>query len=346
MKAARFYEKNKLIVEDVPLREPLDNEVVIKIHYCGICGTDVHIFEGDKGSAEAAPPVTLGHELSGEVAKTGTGVHRFKVGDKVSVDPNDSCDNCRFCANGNKHLCKNMVGIGTAADGGFAEYIIVKERQVFKVPEGISYKSAAMIEPLSCCLHGIELADVHIGDTVMIVGTGNIGLIMVQLAKHMGAAAIIAVEPWDTRRQKAKEYGADILIHPSRDDTDEILQRHGIENVDKVIDCAGRINTAQYAIKYAGRGAAVMLFGLTAPDDEVIIKPFEMFQKELTIKASFVNPYTFEKSIRLLESGIVRVEDMITDVVKLSDIQKVFEEKLYAKNGKILVKMCEEESGL
>lgn len=343
MKAARFYEKNKLVVEDIPLREPLDNEVIIKIHYCGICGTDVHIFEGDKGSVDVVPPRILGHELSGEVVKTGKAVHRFQPGDRVSVDPNDSCDVCHFCANGKKHFCREMVGIGTAADGGFAEYIIVRERLVFKVPDSISYKSAAMIEPLSCCLHGMELADIRIGDTVMVVGTGNIGLIMVQLAKYMGASTIIAVEPSKQRREKAGVYGADILIHPSEDDTDQILKSNGVENVDKVIDCAGRINTAEYGVKYAGKGATVMLFGLTAPDDVIGVKPFEMFQKELTIKSSFVNPYTFEKSIRLLESGIVNVEDMITDIVELDDIQRVFEEKLYAKNGKVLVKTFKED---
>lgn len=338
MKAARFYEKNRLVVEDVKLREPLNDEVMIRIHYCGVCGTDVHIFEGDKGSVEVVPPRILGHELSGEIVKTGAAVSRLKAGDKVSVDPNDSCGSCRFCANGKKHLCKEMAGIGTAVDGGFAEYMIVKERLVFKVPESISYKSASMIEPLSCCLHGMELADVRIGDTVMVVGTGNIGLMMVQLAKYMGASVIIAVEPSGIRREKAKKYGADILIHPSEDDTEGILQSYGVENIDKVIDCAGRTDTAQYAVKYAGKGATVLFFGLTAPDDEIAVKPFEMFQKELTLKASFVNPYTFEKSIRLLEKGIVDVEDIITDIVELEEIQNVFEQRLYAKNGKVLIK--------
>lgn len=338
MKAARFYEKNRLIIEDIPQKEPLDNEVVIKVRFCGVCGTDVHIFEGDKGSVEVIPPRILGHELSGDVVKVGKNVVKVKAGDRVSVDPNDSCDMCHFCANGKKHLCNEMVGIGTAADGGFAEYIVVRERLVYKIPDNITYESAAMIEPVSCCLHGIELTDIHIGDTVMIVGTGSIGLIMVQLARYMGAVKIIAVEPSKSRRERALDYGADLLIDPLKEDTDNVLEDNGIDNIDKVIDCAGKITTAQYSVRYAGKGAVVMLFGLTAPDDVVGIRPFDIFKKELTIKASFVNPYAFEKSIRLLEAGIVNVEDIITEIVPLDHIQMAFEDKLYNKNGKVLIR--------
>ena len=338
MKAARFYEKHKLVVENVPEIQPDDNGVMIKIHYCGICGTDVHIFEGAKGSAEVNPPVTLGHELSGDVVKVGSSVHKIKVGDRVSVDPNSYCGKCYFCANGKKHLCRHMVGLGTAADGGFAEYVTVSEKLVFPIAENVSYEAAAMTEPLSCCLHGMDLTDVKIGDTVMVIGTGNIGMIMLQLAKNAGAATIIAVEPNEKRRQKAKEMGADICIDPLHDDTDNILWENGIKNIEKVIDCAGLTSTAEYAVKFAGKGANVMLFGLTGPDDEMKLKPFEVFKKELTIKGSFVNPSTFERAGRLLAAGAVKVENLITDIVPLSDIQSVFENRLYAKDGKVLIK--------
>ncbi len=338
MKAARFYEKHKLVVENVPEIQPDENGVMIKIHYCGICGTDVHIFEGAKGSAEVNPPVTLGHELSGDVVKVGSSVHKIKVGDRVSVDPNSYCGKCYFCANGKKHLCRHMVGLGTAADGGFAEYVTVSEKLVFPIAENVSYEAAAMTEPLSCCLHGMDLTDVKIGDTVMVIGTGNIGMIMLQLAKNAGAATIIAVEPNEKRRQKAKEMGADICIDPLHDDTDNILWENGIKNIEKVIDCAGLTSTAEYAVKFAGKGANVMLFGLTGPDDEMKLKPFEVFKKELTIMGSFVNPSTFERAGRLLAAGAVKVENLITDIVPLSDIQSVFENRLYAKDGKVLIK--------
>lgn len=338
MKAARFYEKHVLKVEDVPVKEVAPNEVKIKVHFCGICGTDVHIFEGDKGSAAVNPPVILGHELSGDVVEVGHEVEKFKAGDQVSVDPNRYCGKCCFCANGHKHLCSHMLGMGTAVDGGFAEYVVVPEELVFPVADHVSYEAAAMTEPLSCCLHGMDLTEVQSGDTVMVVGAGNIGLIMIQLARSCGASCVIAVEPNRTRLERAKKFGADICIDPASDDTDEILRQHKVDCVNRVIDCAGRVNTAEYAVRYAGRGATVMLFGLTGPDDEMKLKPFELFQKELTIRGSFVNPDTFDRAGKLLAGGMVKVEDIITDIVDLDDIQRVFEERLYAKNGKVLIR--------
>lgn len=338
MKAARFYEKGKIKIDEIEVREPKENEVLIKIRYCGVCGTDVHIFNGEKGSAKVNPPVILGHELSGDVVKVGDKVTGIKIGDRVSADPNTYCGKCYFCANGKKHLCADMKGMGTAIDGAFAEYIIVPEETVYPIAENVSYEEAAMTEPISCCLHGFDMTEVRMGDTVMVVGTGNIGLVMVQLARNAGADKIIAVEPNESRRKKALELGADIGINPLQDNTDEILEKNHIVNIDKVIDCAGRTSTAEYSVHFAGRGATVMLFGLTGPDDVMGLKPFEVFQKELTIKGSFVNPDTFERAGRLLGTGIIKTDKIISDIIPLSDIQRVFEEKLYAKDGKVLIK--------
>lgn len=342
MKAARFWEKGRLIVEDVPVREPGAHEVLIRVRYCGVCGTDVHIFNGAKGSAEVTPPVTLGHEFSGFVLRVGDGVTGLKPGDRVSVDPNRYCGKCYFCTRGMKHLCRHMVGLGTSLDGGFAETITVDETLVHRIPDGLDYRAAAMAEPLSCCLHGIDLTDIRAGQTVMIVGTGSIGMMMVQLAKARGAAAVIAVEPNAARREKALGLGADFGLDPTKDDTGAVLEARGVENIDRVIDCAGLISTDEYCVRWAGRGAVVMLFGLTGPDDEMRLRPFEAFQKELTIKACFVNPDTFSRSIALLASGVVRTEAIIDRVIPLSDIARVFEERLYAGGGKVLIDCGEE----
>lgn len=337
MKAARFYEKGKMVVEEIPVIDPGPEEVLIKVKYCGICGTDVHIFYGEKGSAEVNPPVTLGHEFSGEIVKIGERVKRLKVGDRVSADPNTYCGACYFCMNGKKHLCPDMKGLGTAIDGAFAEYITVPEKTVCRIPDHVSDEAAAMIEPISCCLHGLDMTDIRPGDNVMIVGTGNIGLIMVQLARYAGAAVIIAAEPNEKRREKARLLGADITINPLTDDLEAVLKEYKIPNVDKVIDCAGLTSTAEYSVRYAGKGATVMLFGLTGPDDVMSLKPFEVFKKELTIKGSFVNPDTFERAVRLLGAGIIQTEHIITKTEKLEDIQRVFETKEYAKDGKVLI---------
>lgn len=338
MRAARFHGKGSLIVEDVPRPEPGPGEVRIRVRYCGVCGTDVHIFGGEKGSAEVHPPVTLGHEFSGRVDALGAGVENFQPGDRVSVDPNRYCGKCYFCARGMKQLCRNMKGIGTVLDGGFAEYICVPEDQVYPIPAGVDDQAAALAEPLSCALHGIDLTDIRPGHTVMVVGTGSIGLMMVQLARFRGATTVIAAEPNTARREKAIRLGADFGIDPLREDTDALLAQRGVECVDRVIDCAGRVSTNEYSVRYAGRGAVVMLFGLTGPDDEMRLKPFEVFQKELTIRGCFVNPDTLARSLDLMRAGIVRTEEIVTQVVDLEDIASVFEQRLYAKDGKVLIR--------
>lgn len=342
MKSARFYKTHKLVVEDIPAREPSAHEIQIRVRFCGVCGTDVHIYEGAKGSAEVNPPVTLGHELSGDVSAVGVGVSRFRPGDRVCVDPNAYCGKCYYCANGKKHLCTHMVGLGTAADGGFAEYVTVPEELVFPIADGVSYEAAAMTEPISCCLHGMDLTQVRLGDTVMVVGTGNIGLIMVQLARHAGTATIIAVEPNPARLEKARQLGADICIDPLHDDTGAVLRENGVCCIDKVIDCAGRVDTNEYSVHWAGRGATVMLFGLTAPDECMRLKPFEVFQKELTIKGSFVNPDAFERAGRLLACGVVKTERIVSDIVPLDEIDSVFSQRLYARDGKVLIRCTDE----
>lgn len=338
MKAARFYEKGRIVVEDVPVRKPGDHEVLIKVRYCGVCGSDVHIFQGEKGSADVHPPTILGHEFAGDVVEAGDKVTKAKPGDRVSVDPNTYCGKCYYCTNGKKNMCPDMQGIGTAVDGAFAEYITVPEETVFPVADHVSYEEASMTEPLACCLHGIDLADIRAGHTVMIIGTGNIGLLMVQLARISGADRVIAIEPNDARRKKAEEYGADICINPLTEDVCEIIEENHIQNIDRVIDCAGLISTAEDAVRYAGKGATIILFGLTGPDDVMGLKPFDLFRKELTIKGAFVNPDTFERAGRLLASGRVKVDDIITGIVPLDDIQNVFESKMYAKDGKVIIK--------
>lgn len=338
MKAARFLGKGKIAVLDIPVRQPEPGEALIRVRYCGVCGTDVHIFNGEKGSAEVHPPVTLGHEFSGDVVGVGACVTGIAPGDRVSVDPNNSCGSCYFCSRGMKHLCEHKVGLGTALDGGFAEYITVDARLVYRLPEGLSYQAGAMVEPLSCCLHGIDLTQIQPGQTVMVIGTGSIGMMMVQLARGCGASRVIAVEPNAARREKALRMGASFGIDPIGEDTGAALRSHGVFNVDRVIECAGRVSTAEYAVHYAGRGAVVMLFGLTGPDDQMKLNPYEVFEKELTLRGSFVNPDTFSRSLQLLDAGVVRTEQIISEVVPLSDIARVFEQRLYAREGKVLIR--------
>ena len=203
MKAAVFHNKHNLRIEEIEKPHPKDKEVLIKIKACGICGTDIHIFEGDEGAAATPCGTVLGHEFSGVVEAVGKNVKSVTVGDRVCVDPNKLCNECYYCKNGIGHFCENMDGVGTTINGGFAEYCAVPESQIYKFSENISFEAAAMCEPLACCLHGIDMCDIVPGDNVVIIGGGMIGLIMLQLAKIKGAAKIVMIEPIAEKRKIA-----------------------------------------------------------------------------------------------------------------------------------------------
>lgn len=338
MKAAIFYGKNDIRVEDTDLGKPGAGEVLIKVESCGICGTDLHIFEGAEGAAKCEPPTILGHEFSGVIAEAGPGVKVFKPGDRVCVDPNDMCGKCYFCRTGKAHFCENMIGIGTTMNGGFAEYCTVREKQVYKIGETLSFDEGAMTEPIACCLHGMDLTNVKNGDTVMIIGGGTIGLIMLQLAKLSGAAILITVEPVQLKREMALKLGADIVIDPFHQSIQDVLNSYSIQNVDAVIECVGRKNTMQDAIKYIGKGGTAMLFGLTEPSCEIPLLPFDVFKREIAVKASFINPYTQQRAVLLLQSGRINVKDLITDRIKLDNINQPFVDASYRAKGKIIIK--------
>ncbi len=338
MKAAVYHGPGDLRVEEVPVRKLKDNEVKIQVKYCGICGTDIHIFHGDGGCCDVTPPLVPGHEFSGVVAEVGAGVKTVKVGDRVTGDPNDMCGECYFCKNGMQHFCKNNIGIGTTVDGGFAEYVIMREKQVYKVSDELSFIEAAMAEPISCCLHGIDLCNIKAGDTVLVIGGGPIGMIMMQLAKNAGASKVIMSEPVEEKREQALKLGATKTIDPLHEDVEAVLAEY-CENVNVVIECVGNVHTQADAVRFAGRGATIMYFGLAAPEESFPIRPDDIFKKELHITSSYINPYSFERAIQILESGTVELESLITNVVPLDDIADVFTKPEYRRTGKVMIQI-------
>lgn len=338
MKAAVFYGTKDIRVETIPERLPEAGEVMIQVKACGVCGTDMHIYQGAEGAAKTTPPTILGHEFSGVVYATGTGVTSVKPGDRVCVDPNDMCGACWYCRQGMGHFCENMIGIGTTVNGGFAEFCTVREKQVYRIPDQLSFEAAAMAEPIACCLHGMDMTNVQPGQTVLIVGGGTIGLIMLQLAKIAGAAVIVLAEPIAEKRDKAKSLGADLVLNPLTERLDELLASHGVKGINAAIECVGSVKTMQYAIDHTGRGGTAMLFGLTDPDAKMDLLPFDLFKNEVSVKASFINPYTQGRAVALLSQGKIDVNSLITDVVNLSDINDIFAMQAYEGHGKIIVR--------
>lgn len=337
MKAAVFYGKEDLRIEEVDTPEVNADEVLIKVKACGICGTDMHIFDGSEGAAPTPTGTVLGHEFAGEVVMCGDKIDNIRPGDTVCVDPNKLCGSCDYCRGGIGHFCENMIGIGTTVNGGFAEYCCVPATQVYKF-DGVSYSEAAMTEPTACCLHGIDMCDIEPDFTVAVIGGGMIGLLMLQLARRKGAAKVIMLEPIEAKRAIAESLGADVVIDPKNGNIDRILTERGIDRINTVIECVGKPETMAQAVSIAGKKSTVMLFGLTKPDEEVKIKPFELFKKEITLKTSYINPYTQKRALDLIESKQINVASLIYKTISLDELPALLRNKEYRRFGKYIVK--------
>ena len=337
MKSAVFYGKHDLRVEDFPAPELDPNDVLIRVKACGVCATDVHIFEGDEGAAECTPQTILGHEFSGVVESAGSGVKNVSPGDRVSVDPNQYCGECYYCVNGLAHYCESMVGYGTTENGAFAQFCRVNARQVYLLGKNTSFEQGAMGEPVACCLHGVDMCGITPGSSVVVIGGGMIGLIVMQLARLSGASRLVMIEPVEQKRQMAKELGADICIDPFGEDAKAVLNENGIHRVNAVIECAGLTSTIEQAISLAGNKSVVMMFGLTRPNDEIRVKPFEFFRKEIELKSSFINPYTQKRALDLIDSGRVDVASMLLPSRSLEELGGILSSPEMRTKGKYII---------
>lgn len=337
MKSAVFYGKHDLRVEEYEMPKVGPKDVLIQVKACGVCGTDVHIYEGDKGAAEVTPPTILGHEFSGVIAEVGSEVTNYKAGDRVCIDPNCYCGACEPCRNGVVHYCEHMIGYGTTVNGGFAEYCAVNERQVYKLGDNTSFEQGAMTEPVACCLHGMDMCEIRPGHQVVVIGGGMIGLLMLQLSRLAGAAKVALLEPVESKREVGKKLGADICIDPIHEDVEARLKEEGMTWVNTVIECVGRPSTIEQAIDIAGNKAVVMMFGLTKPDETISVKPFEIFRKELVLKASYINPYTQKRALDLIDSGRLDVSSMVYEVADLDELADILSNPELRAKGKYII---------
>lgn len=337
MKASRFLGNKTFAVTDLPTPHAGPGELVLRNQVCGVCGTDVHIYHGEPGSADVNPPVVLGHEYSGEVVEVGEGVTGFAVGDHVTVDPNIYCGHCAYCQNGKKQLCPSMEAIGVTRDGGFAQYSLIPASQAFKLEPTVPWEAAAMAEPLACCLHGIDLAGIQVGDKVCVVGGGAIGLLMVQLAKLSGASQIVLSEPNEKRRQVGLQLGANAAIDPTRPDSQEVFAQVLDGGANVVIECVGNVPAVKSAFQFAGKGATVLLFSVPKVDATFDLPLFDVYKKELTIKGSFVNPDTHARAVALINSGKVDFGPIITHRFTLDQLPEAIAMQMSDASIKVVV---------
>ena len=315
MRQAVFTVPHEIIIEDAPVPDPPPGEALVRVAACGICGTDLKINEGHY---LGRLPVTPGHEFAGVVEALGEGVGGVAIGDLVAVNPNLPCRRCAFCRIGKPHLCTDAEAVGVTRAGAFAEFCSIPVELLVPVPGDLPLALAAMMEPVSCCLHSIDLADIRPGDSVILLGGGSIGLILLQLARAAGATFVAISEPRAEKRELALSLGADCAVEPG--EIAEVSASLPGGGAQVVIECAGLTRVAQQALTLVRHGGTVLLFGVCPPDDTVGLQPYEVFHREITIRGCYTNPFTDTRALSLLESGRVLVEPLITHTYSIEQI--------------------------
>lgn len=333
MKAVVFRKPNAVSVEDVPLPVVGPGEILIRVRCCGICGTDIHILHGEH---IVRFPVIPGHEFSGEVVAVGQNVRGLAEGDRVTVDPNIVDHTCFFCLRGEPHLCENLTALGVNFNGGFAEYCSVPAAQALKIPDDLSWEEGAMIEPVACCIHGLDRAGVASGDSVVVLGAGFIGLLMIQMCATAGAKLVIASEIDSAKRQLASRVGATRAINPRCEDVEALVMDATGIGADVVIECAGSPDTARLALRLARRGGRVLQFGVVRPDASVPISPYDIYFRELTVRGSFVNPFTHSRAVEVVAAGLVEIVSLITHRYSLDDVAEALQTAQSAASVKVV----------
>lgn len=329
MKAAKWYGTRDIRIEDVEEPSIDRDQVLIKVSYAGICGSDFHVWTGEF-PAWFEPPKILGHEFSGEIVKKGDKVTEtagLEVGDRVTVDPTMNCGTCFYCRTGHPMECENLKTIGwTYQPGAMTEYVNVRYDFVYKLPTEITLEEAAVTEPVSCAYHSFENAGIQPGYSVAILGAGTIGLCLLQLAKGAGASPIIVTDIDTAVFDVAKKLGADVTLNPREVDIiKEIKDLTDGSGVNVSFEAVGIPETIKQAIELVGTGGKAMLMGVPSREAEVSIHPLDLLVKEMTIQATHDNPFTSLKSLQLMQKGIVDVKPIISKIFKLEDSQKAFE---------------------
>lgn len=317
MKAARIQRPGEAEVAVVPEPEVGADDVLIRVHAAGICGTDLHIF---KGEYEATYPLIPGHEFSGEVAAVGANVRNFKAGDRVTADPNIPCNRCRFCQRNEPNQCVNLRAIGVTQSGAFADYVTAPEGNVFEIGD-MSYPAAALIEPLACVVWGLKQVEPQVGDSALVLGAGPMGSLVAQGLKQAGASRVVVTDvvPW--RLALVEQLGAtETVVADERQRA--MLASLEPDGFDIVVDATGIPSVLQSAFGYVKPRGKVWVFGVTPVGTQVSFPAYEVFRRDLKIIGSFAVNRTFPQSIALIRSGAVQVEPLISHQLGLDEFAR------------------------
>jgi 2-desacetyl-2-hydroxyethyl bacteriochlorophyllide A dehydrogenase len=316
MKAIVFESPKKVNIKEIPSPIIKDDEVLIAVKSAGVCGTDVHIFDGD---FIGTYPVIPGHEFSGDVIEIGKFIQNIKVGDRVAVDPGVFCRKCSFCHENKENFCENFKAYGVHFNGGFSQYTAIKEENVYHI-DGLSYTEGAMVEPVGCGIHGMKQINMEIGDHVLIFGCGPIGLILMQLCRNNGASAITVVDTIQSKLDLAKKLGAtNTLLADSK--LSKNLKDGRPDGFHIVIDATGRPSVVQGMFEYVRNKGKILFFGVCPQNAKIEISPYDVYKRELKIYGTFAILYTANQAIDMIREKKINVEALVSHHLPLDEFK-------------------------
>ncbi|MGA2098084.1 MAG: galactitol-1-phosphate 5-dehydrogenase [Candidatus Acidiferrum sp.] len=330
MKALLLSEYKHLAVAEIPEPAPGPGEVLVRVAACGICGSDVHGYDGSSG--RRIPPIVMGHEAAGTIAALGDGVDSFAVGDRVTFDSTVYCGACGNCRRGDVNLCDHRQVLGVSCGdyrraGAFAEYVAVPARILYRLPDMLSFAEAAMLEAVSVALHGVALAEILTDSTALVVGAGMIGLLTLQALRAAGCARVFVTDLDYTRLKLARETGDAEVLSSEKDIVPEILQLTGGVGVDVAIEAVGRNETVKASIDSVRKGGTVVLVGNISP--EVTLPLQQVVTRQIRLQGSCGSAGEYTQAIALIANGAIQVKPLITAMAPLEDGPRWFE-RLYA----------------
>jgi len=326
MRAAIIDKPGEVRVGTVPDPTPQPHEIIVRVGACGICGTDLHIAAGE--FPPSPYPIVPGHEFAGEIVAIGSDVPQgigtkntnINIGTRVAIDPSLYCGHCTFCRTGHGNLCLNWGAIGDTVNGAFAEYVVVPAANAYVLPDNISYREAALIEPISCAVHGIHRLAPKLGDTLLIVGAGTMGLLLLQLALRGGIAKVTVVDLNTQRLERAKQLGA------SYTSTDvKALSADEPLGYDCVVDATGIAAAIEGAYNAVKRGGKLMVFGVAPEESRISLSPFRIYNDETTVLGSMAVLYSFQAALDLVNSGAIAMEVLLTKTLPLNEFPQALD---------------------
>lgn len=320
-------------IQDAPVPVPRDDEILLKVEYVGICGSDIHGFE----SGPFIPPkdpnqkIGLGHECAGTVTAVGAAVKKIKVGDRVNIEPGVPCGKCRFCLEGRYNICPDVDFMATQPNyrGALTNYLTHPESMTYKLPDNMDTMEGALVEPAAVGMHAAMEAEAKPGKKIVILGAGCIGLMTLQACRVMGASEIVVVDMMEKRLQKAKELGAMAAVNARQEDTvARVKELLGDWGADIVFETAGSRVTASQATKLVMRGGRIMIVGTISGDTPI---NFLGINREVKIQTVFRYANNYPMTIDAISSGRFDVKSMVTDIYEYEDVQRAFEESVNRK---------------